>query len=132
MFFRKKQKARDDMAVTCGNTNVPVGSETCKLCVSHGCEGYKQAAKQNKQRENLHKKHWAEIIETLKETIIGWIFLILISISICITVGVPFLFLHFVGFGEWQIIVCILWLLFWLSFVITVGMRKERNKESEE
>lgn len=74
----------------------------------------------------------AVIIEILKETIIGWIFLILVSVSICIVVGVPFLFLHFVGMGNWQIIVCILWILFWLSFVITVGMRRERNKESEK
>ena len=45
------------MAVICDNTGVPVGSETCKLCVSHGCEGYKQATKQNKQwRKTMNKQ----------------------------------------------------------------------------
>jgi hypothetical protein len=34
------------MAVICDNTGVPAGSETCKSCVSHGCDGYKQATKQ--------------------------------------------------------------------------------------
>lgn len=54
------------MAVICGNTGVPVGSETCKLCVSHGCEGYKQATKQDKQWEILQKKDRTKIIEALK------------------------------------------------------------------
>ena len=54
------------MTVICGNTGVPVGSETCKLCVSHGCEGYKQATKQDKQWEILQKKDRTKIIEALK------------------------------------------------------------------
>lgn len=44
------------MTVICDNTGVPVGSETCKLCVSHGCEGYKKAIKQdNLQKKDKHK-----------------------------------------------------------------------------
>lgn len=55
------------MAVICGNTGVPVGSETCKLCVSHGCEGYKQATKQDKQwRKFAEKRLYKKIIEALK------------------------------------------------------------------
>lgn len=120
------------MAVICGNTGIPVGSETCKLCVSHGCEGYKQAIKQNKQRENLQKKDCAKIIETLKETIIVWISLILISASVVVLIGVPSLFLTYAGIGEWQVIVCGLWLLFWLSLVITVGIRIGRKQERDK
>ena len=48
------------MAVICDNTGVPVGSETCKSCVSHGCEGYKQATKQDKQ--------WKKIMRWFKDT----------------------------------------------------------------
>lgn len=44
------------MAIICDNTGVPVGSETCKLCVSHGCEGYKQAIKKNKDKNTLSSK----------------------------------------------------------------------------
>jgi hypothetical protein len=43
------------MEVICANTGVPVGSETCKLCVSHGCEGYKQVKKKNKDKNTLEK-----------------------------------------------------------------------------
>lgn len=64
------------MAVICDNTGVPVGSETCKLCVSHCCEGYKQATKQDKQRENLQKKDCAKMIATLKifirDRVVSW------------------------------------------------------------
>lgn len=43
------------MTVICDNTGVPVGSETCKLCVSHSCEGYKQATKQDMHKKDKHK-----------------------------------------------------------------------------
>ena len=68
----------------------------------------------------------------MKQTLIVWISLILISALVVVVIGVPFLFFHYVGFGDWQVIVSIIWLLFWLSLVITVNIRRERNKESEE
>jgi len=57
------------MTAICGHIGIPVGSETCKLCVSHGCEGYKQATKKDKQWENLQKKDYTKIIEALKNFI---------------------------------------------------------------
>ena len=53
------------MTVICGNSGVPVGSKSCKLCVSHGCEGYKQATKQDKEKFT-EKRLYKKIIEALK------------------------------------------------------------------
>lgn len=63
--------------------------------------------------------------QVLKETVKLWVGIILILASISIIIAVvPYLFFTYAGIGNWQLIVCILWLLFWLSFVVTVGMRK--------
>lgn len=71
--------------------------------------------------------------QILKETIIVWISLILILASVVsVLFVVPCLFFTCIGKGEWQFIVCVLWLLFWLSFVIAVVIRRERNKEGED
>ena len=59
--------------------------------------------------------------KTMKQMLILWIVIILALAFICTIAGVPFLFLHYVGFGDWQIVVCGLWLTFWLSLVITAG-----------
>lgn len=67
--------------------------------------------------------------QTLKTTIIVWISLILILASVIAVIRVPFLIFIYAGIGEWQVIVSIIWILFWLSLVITVGIRRERNKE---
>lgn len=53
------------MTVICGNAGVPIGSESCKLCVSHGCEGYRKATKQNKEKF-AEKRLYKKIIEALK------------------------------------------------------------------
>ena len=44
------------MAIICGHTGIPVGSETCKLCRSHGCEGYKKSLKKNKDKNPWFKQ----------------------------------------------------------------------------
>lgn len=68
--------------------------------------------------------------QLLKETIIVWIVIILILALTCVIVGVPSLIFTYARIGEWQLIVCILWLTFWLSFLVTVGVRT-CEKESE-
>lgn len=44
------------MTIICGHTGIPVGSETCKLCVIHSCEGYKKSIKKNKDKNIGFKK----------------------------------------------------------------------------
>lgn len=67
--------------------------------------------------------------QILKDTIIAWVVL---SASVCVVVGVPFLFLHYVGIGGWQTIVSILWFLFWMSFAIAIGTREETESEDKD
>ena len=56
--------------------------------------------------------------QILKETIILWIVIILALVSICILIGVPLVFLPYIGIrGELQVLVSALWLICWLSFV---------------
>lgn len=61
--------------------------------------------------------------QLLKETIIVWIVIILILALTCVVVGVPSLIITYTGIGEWQFVVCILWFTFWLSLLVTVGVR---------
>lgn len=75
------------MAVICGNTGVPVGSKICKLCVSHGCEGYKQATKQDKQwNYNLEKE---PLFTTLK-LLSGYLVVVLVVIVILFLMTIIF------------------------------------------
>lgn len=44
----------------------------------------------------------------------------------CIVVGALFLFLYYVGFGNWQFAVCGLWVTFWVSLAVATEI--SRNK----
>lgn len=77
--------------------------------------------------------------QMLKETIIEEIVLkqtmqILMVIIIglvfdCIVVGAPILFLYYVGFGNWQIAVCGLWLTFWVAFAVATEISRNKGRE---
>lgn len=66
--------------------------------------------------------------QLLKETIVVWITIILTLAFIFTIIAVPCLIFAHAGSGGWQLIVCTLWLTFWLSLAITV-MRKESEDE---
>ena len=69
--------------------------------------------------------------QMLKETIKLWIVLIITFALICIIILVPSLIFTYAGIGNWQPIVCVLWLTFCLSLVIAIGIRIG-EKESKD
>ena len=64
----------------------------------------------------------------LKETIVVWIAIILVIVSIVTYIAVPVFIITHAGTGYLQDIVCVLWLTFWLSLVIAVAKDNDRKK----
>lgn len=60
--------------------------------------------------------------QLLKEAIAVWIIIILMLVLIVVIVGVPSLIFAYAGIGEWQVIICILWLTFCISLIIAFGI----------
>lgn len=70
--------------------------------------------------------------QMLKETIEVWMVVIIGLVFECITVGAPFLFLYYAGFGDWQNVVCGLYFTFWVSLAIATEISREISRYKEE
>lgn len=69
--------------------------------------------------------------QMLKDTIEVWMVVIIGLACDCIVVGAPFVFLYYVGFGDWQNVVCGLYFTFWVSLAVATEISRELSRYKE-